>query len=58
MREKSSAARGFPPQGAPKGGRLHREDHQILLPREMPPRRCGQLVAGGEMNESILSIHS
>jgi hypothetical protein len=24
----------------------------------MPPRRCGQLVAGGEMNESILSIHS
>jgi len=58
VREERAAARRLPAQGCSKGLGFRGQNHQVILAREMPAGRLGQLLAGGEMDESIPAISS
>jgi hypothetical protein len=58
VREERAAARRLPAQGRSKGLGFRGQNHQVFLAPEMPAGRLGQLLAGGEMDESISAIRS
>src|ERR1041385_1815090 len=56
MGKQRAAARGFPFERRSEGGRIDRNEHEIVLPGEMLRGRLAHLLGGGEMDVAVGAI--